>query len=1159
MLGEINFNKKPQKPEIFLAKPNRQIIGKLSEAYNIKYNHKIIELNDLEFEIPYDIEVNHEKVRNRNIDLLKERYLLKVVLGNQTEWCIITRISDSMDDEKDTKNIQAYSLGYQLKDKSIRGYQVDSYNMRQVLTDVLAETPWGIGVIDADFELTYRAFDFSSTSVLDAVYKIGETYNAVIQWDTVNRLIGFVKPELHGIQRGLKVSYGHYLRTLGKDSNADEMVTRLKPFGQDGLSINSVNPIGQNFIQNFSYFMFPFDRDTERNIIQQSYYMTDPLCHALLDYEALVESKKNDFNTLLTNKENLQVSLIQKDTEMNTLKNQEALVTDNMLVQQFDENMWFNKFIYNGVPITISQPTKRPEYSYVVLCKVSQTTNIAITLNSVQKTVQSGTWVVLGKVKDLNLINIGVSGSATNTEVFTQIANITIDEYNTIGNENALIEKYSLDNKQMQIAQKQAEIDSVNTEIATLNTDIDNLRITIAMENNFTQAQMDELSDYIISRDFVDENYVDAHDLYNDAMKKFEELRKPQMIIKIDIVNFKEIVEEQGNWDKLVLGDYITIEYEKMKTKVTAKIIEISYDYEEANVSLTIANIKDVSDDERKLEKYIYNSIGTTTTVSMEKNKWGKAVTDSSEISQLFENIWNKITNDINMASNEYVVYDRKGLTIYDPNDPLRFLRATHGALALTRSGGLRYETAITADGIIAERLFGKIILTQRVVIGDDDGIWLTEGAKTTITDRCGREVMKIGLYEENPDKFGMIVNRYDPSVACTPTVMNKVIVNNDDGFKIQRKKISVFDDVFYTSLDGDLFMKGNFQAGEGEQIFKVTHTGLQLGGSVWDTAPLHADMFGNVWMNKLFADDAEIANSWFRDGHIIGSDLTLGVGNQVIKLFPNIGLWAGNDLFALAPFSVDMGGNLKAHKAKFYGQAGQILIDTDIGTIYMNNFDIEGVGRLTAELINTSTIVAGDGYISNLVVKSLRTIGGTDYTLGQAINYIDVRGNEARWITGTVTTIVQAKDSKSRNLFWLDATKKFLTIENTGIPAYQYSFSEVDRLKIYFEGTGVGSYPVSVWGVGDGVIVNTPNFKDSGKGYLIKDSDSFFWRYNAKINGNLREVRMDDTGTTISSQSGVLKLNHSTGSYIEITTTGDINIHSVGNINLTGSRININ
>lgn len=1188
MLGIIDWDRNPIEPRLFLAKPNREIIAELSEAYNIRFNSKIIELNDLEFDIPYVIDINHRLVRNRNIDLLKERYLIYMELGNYKEWFIIVKIKDNMDEEGDSRNVFAYSLAYQLKNKLIRGYQVDAKDIRYVLTDVLAETPWGIGTVDADFEVTYRSFEFSNTSVLDAIYQIGETYNAIIEWDTINRLISFIKPEFHGINRGLEFSYGHYLKTMGKESNADEMVTRLKAFGKDGMSINSVNPIGQNFIQDFSYFMYPFERDENRQVIQHSYYMSDSLCHALLDYDALVESKKEEFNTLLKNKENLQSTLSEKEIELNALKNQEAQINEIVLAQQFDENMWFHKFVYNGSPVYINQNTKRPEYSYVVLCKVSNTSNITVSLNGTPRSITSGSWVALGKVRNSNTISINITGSATNTEVFIQIANITTEEHDTPNNNSQLIEKYCLDHKQMQIEQKQSEIDTLKNQIKSVDNDIEVLRNLLAMENNFTEEQLYELSNYIIEREFEDQNYIDPHDLYEAALEKFEELKKPQMIIDIDVVYFKEVIEEQGNWDKLNLGDYVTVAYERMNTKVTAKVIEISYDFEERNIKLRIANIKDISDEDRKLEKYIYRSIGTSTTVSLEKSKWGKAVTDASEISRLFDNLWDKITNQINMASNEYVVYDRNGLTIFDPNDPLRFLRATHGALALTRSGGLRYETAITPDGIIAERLLGKILLTQRVTIGDDDGILEIRGPQAIITDRCNREVMKFGLVEENPDKFGIMLNRYASDNCNDTNIINRVFMTEDDGFKIQRKSGTSYEDIVWLDVDTgylnaigahlrDSFITdgaivgATLKIGSGNSVFKADLNGIYLGNEAFSLAPFRVDLNGNAYMRS-----AHIVDSFITEGAIVGATLKIGSGNSVFKADYN-GIYLGNEDFNLAPFSVDLNGNLKASKALLTGPSGKVLIDTETGKIYLDNFDIIGAGTISAQYIMVNTVTAGEGFIADLTVNKLKTIGKED-RVGEIANFIDIKDNFAKWITGEIRSRTQATTNDGEPLYWTDSTKTYVTTEVTPYPMYKLDVYEREKLIIGLDGTDASAYPYIRMGEGSGT-----GFR--GRAYIYKYNDSWEFTYYARATEYKRELLFEDSQLKLVSENGGIILEHSTGSIISISDdgnvidiqlrngslislntsgltmniTGGVTINATGQIRLNGSSIHLN
>lgn len=1200
MLGAIDLVKKPVKPRLFLARPNREIIGRLSEAYQIQHDMKLTSLNEMTFSLPYFIESHHKRIRNPNIDKLRERYLVLVKLGSQDEWYMVINPTDSMDPDKDVKTIHAISLGYEIADKNIRYLQLESKNMKEALNAVLAETLWSIDYMDADFELTYRDFEFSSVTALEAVFQIVEKFNAVIRWNTIDRTISLIKPEYTGINKGLKFKYGQYLKNLSKESKADEMVTRLKAFGKDGMSMESVNPTGQNYIEDFSFFIYPFARDPNRNVLKSSEYMSDSLCHALLDYSDLVESKKGQFSNLLKQKEQLISTRSTKEAELNKLKTDLTKIIDTRTLQQFDNQMWFEKFTYHGSATSKSFQI-RPYYSYALLCKVSDATNITVSVNGSVQSVISGQWAVIGKLKQQTSASVQISGSSSSTEVFIQVANITEHEYLSV-EDSRIIDKYSQDNKEMQIALKENELNTVNAQIESVNHDIKVLMDMIAIENNLTSEQLQELNPFIITREFADDNYIDPYDLYKDAQEKFEELRKPQMVINIDIVNFLEIVTEQRNWHKLVLGDDVTIEYERIGIKVTAKIIEISYDHESSSINLTIANVKDISDDHKKFEKFIQKGINTSATVDFNKNKWTKTIYRSGEISEILDRFWNKVTNEINMASNEFVTLDQTGLTIIDPNDPMRFLRATHGALALTRSGGLRYETAITADGIIAERLLGKILLTERVVIGDDDNILEIHGARAKITDLCDREVMKFGLVAENPNQFGILLNRYESEDCDSKTIINRVMMDRDDGFTIERRKGTGFDKTFYTSLDGDLYMKGNFQAGEGERIFKVTHQGLQLGGSVWETAPLHADMFGNVWMNRLFADTAEIKNSLFKDGHIEGSSLTLRDGAGVFKIFPKIGMWAGAEEFNDAPFSVDLEGNLKARKARFYGKAGNLLIDTDAGLVDFGGFDAEGIARLTAELITSKMLIANEGYINDLTVNRLKTLGA-EKNEGDFVDHIDIKDNIAAWITGEVTGKEQAKDSKGRLLYFTDNTKKLVTTENTGIPFFSYAFKNtwVKRSIFFVERNGnTPSYPVDTFGVGDGAVTSDP-LKMSGKGYIKKPDQEMGIEYYANNSADERSIKLRDNGILVSSKNetfevqckkfkvisdkdeiaiehsagtkiqidsagNIVKLNHKNGSYIELSPTGgkinvvgNLDILATGQVKISGSRIDLN
>jgi len=612
---DIDLTKKPQKPQIFLCKPDisRTILSKLNESYNTEHSVKLGQINELTLNIPLYLDKDHKLEINKNINIIKNRYLLKIVLGTNVEYYIINKITDTVDDNIDYKTINAFSLAYELKDKLLRQYKVTSYNVTQVLRDILSNTIWGIGNIDVEFNTQYRSFDVNSQTVLDFIIQVAETFNAIIEWDTENRLINFVKSDNIGKDLGLKISYSKYLKTMSKELNSDEMVTRFKVFGANDMSIQTINPTGANYLEDFSYFLNPFSRNEDGSVLTHSDYMSDSLCNSILDYNLLLITKRgiyfNLLNQLNTFKENLTI----KEKELTNLNDQLAIILDK--------------------------------------------------IDSANANNQSTTQLIIDKT-----------------------------------------------NKNIEIGTKQNEVNAINSTITSIQNQISELQDSLSIENNFTPQQIYERNQFIIEKEWTDTNYTNAQDLYNTAVKKFEDLKNPQTVISIDIVNFLEIIEEQHNWDKLNLGDTIYIKYDNFNIDVTAKIIEIQYNYEDGNINLTIANIKDYLNNEKKLLKMLYNSVSTSSEIDMNRYKYNSAYDISNNLAQVINNIYNETTQTINGAVNETVTLDRRGLTIIDINDSNKFLRGTHGVIGITSDGGNNFKNAITSDGIIKDKIKCSII-----------------------------------------------------------------------------------------------------------------------------------------------------------------------------------------------------------------------------------------------------------------------------------------------------------------------------------------------------------------------------------------------------------------------------------------------------------------
>lgn len=337
MLREIDLHKKPQKLKLFLAKPNKQIVSKLRTAYEEELKLKRKEVDELSFHLPLYVEREHKLIKNKQLKHMKQRYLIKAVLGDTVEWFTVKYINSIGRDNEEAKIIRCYSLEHELHGKNIKRYSVVSKNAEELISDMVNDTLWKVGYIDPSFKSMFRSYDADSKKALECVYEIAEKFNGYLIFDSKNRTVNMYVEQDVGINKGFKISHGKYLQELDLEERSVDIVTRLSVYGKD-ISIQSVNPTGQPYIDDFSYFMYGFKQDEQGNVISSSNgYMSDELCTALVNYNKLLEEKSTDFTLYLSQLNNLNTTLSEKNAQLYHLENERIIILDNLYTAQENE------------------------------------------------------------------------------------------------------------------------------------------------------------------------------------------------------------------------------------------------------------------------------------------------------------------------------------------------------------------------------------------------------------------------------------------------------------------------------------------------------------------------------------------------------------------------------------------------------------------------------------------------------------------------------------------------------------------------------------------------------------------------------------------------------------------------------------------------------
>ncbi len=677
-ISYFNIQHRKTKPEFWLCKPDRTSIHKIIDIFDESLTIKFSAINELSFSIPVLIERHHKLIKNPLLAKIKERYLIRMKKDNQIEYFIILKVNKQMDNDGfEYISYQAYSLGIQLASKLIRDYEETSRTLSYLSTDMLAQTVWKLDYVDAAFDLKHRSFEVSSANVLQCIFDIAEKFNAALNFDTVQRKISFHFAKNIGKNKGLRLKEGTYLESFNLSIDPENMVTRLKVYGQDGLEFRRLSPTGSNYIEDYSFFMFPFECDSAYKVIKSSNYMSDSLCIALTKYRKKLESVHDQFDSLTSQTTTKDDEIQQREQELSVL-----IAQRNDLLNQRD----IINYTYAD-----KAPT-RPDWQ--------------------------------------NIIN-------------------------------------QINNKLSEIANKESQISRLNDQLATIENQLSQLRVNVKVENNFTITQIEEWNDFIIEREHYNDSITDDEDLLEEAYEVFEEVRQPPINLTLSLDNFLYNIEPNFNKDKLSIGDILTLKSQNMNVHVSAKITEISFNYESGDVSLTVSNTTRQNDDYSDLIAQLNLSSNTSTTVNIDKYKWNDGRDAKDSLSEYLNGVFDSAKQLIQGGLNDSVTLSERGLIAIDMLNKNNWLMIQNGQLFITPDNGNTVSVAINKDGVHAERLVGRLILGNKLHIEDIDGIVSIQNALMTVFDTSNKPRVHLGRYP-NPDnssqyKYGLRI--YDGAI----------------------------------------------------------------------------------------------------------------------------------------------------------------------------------------------------------------------------------------------------------------------------------------------------------------------------------------------------------------------------------------------------------
>lgn len=655
-------------PKIYICKSNtkRETVGHVKDFFNASLTIKFSALNMFTFSIPAELYINNVLQQNPLIDVIRERYLVRLELNGALEYFVIMKINKSMEaDGFETLTYQCYSMGVQIANNLIRDYK-ETLNLSKHVNMMLAESNWKLGYVEVDFDMYDKEYEMASGNSLQCIFELCERFNAAVVFNTDKKTVNFHYPKNVGKNRGLRLKKGKYLENFNIDIDAEAMVTRLYPYGADGLDIRRLNSTGSNYIEDYSFYLYPFQHDDNWNVIRKSKYMPDDLCIAILKYQKKLEGLKGQFDSLVTQATAKREEVQKADQQMSVYKAQEA----DLLNQR-------------------------------------------------------------------DVINYTYKDDAPNHREWQDV----IARLTTVQNNIAA--------QQIVLDRLKAELDAINAQLKALHDDVD-----VANPINFTGEQITEWKNFQHSKEYFNDSIINDEDLMKEALIVFDEFKQPPVSLNLSMEDFTKYVDFNLDYDKLNIGDLLTLTSKNLNISVTAKMTEIIINFEASTVNVTVANVESYNDDFDKFIASLGLSVSTSTQVSRDKWNWDKGREAYDEVTELLENAFDAAKQLIQGGLNGSVTLSERGLVSVDMREKSTWLMITNGQLLITPDDGNTVSVAINKDGVHAERLVGRLILGNKLIITDENGTFTINGNLLTITDLDGKVRVRLGEYK--PGKYGL-------------------------------------------------------------------------------------------------------------------------------------------------------------------------------------------------------------------------------------------------------------------------------------------------------------------------------------------------------------------------------------------------------------------
>lgn len=401
-----------------------------------------------------------------------------------------------------------------------------------------------------------------------------------------------------------------------------------------------------------------------------------------------------------------------------------------------------------------------------------------------------------------------------------------------------------IDAQQLLIDTQNNLITSKNAQIAVTQSSLQAINTTLSFSNNFTPSQLLELNNFIFENTYQNKSIIQtdsmtpidiqnaAQELYNQGLSILQQVSVPRYELTLDTGNFIFQQQFKPFTDQIDLGCTVTISTKDGYPIIIPTLLQMEITYDDpTKFVLTFSNSLRLVNGKFIFTDLFGQNVKTTASVNFNQTQWSNWTLNSQDtVTTFITSALNATANNIISDSNQSMIFDQNGLRIrqytgtgFSPNQ----MWLTNNVLAFSNDG---FNTAKLALGQITVGTTTSYGLIADVIVGH-----LLAGNSLTITNSGGNFQL---------DQNGAVLTNATLSVINSSN-LNKILLDPNNGFKIQKNIAGSWINQFYVDGSGNVNFTGVLNGASGTFTGTLTANSGVIGG--WNISSSGiSDAYGN-------------------------------------------------------------------------------------------------------------------------------------------------------------------------------------------------------------------------------------------------------------------------------------------------------------------------